>query len=90
MRLAQRPQHSDPVRLEPVAPRSRVKLSTTEPLRSLLLSWVSGIKKLKISCDLSDSHEISKFSSFLSVTSESMCTKYWLTACSSLPRKKCG
>ena len=23
----------------------------------------------------------------LSVTSESMCTKYWLTACSSLPRK---
>ena len=23
-------------------------------------------------------------------TSESMCTKYWLTACSSLPRKKCG
>ena len=24
----------------------------------------------------------------LSVTSESMCTKYWLTACSSLPRKK--
>ena len=26
----------------------------------------------------------------LSVTSESLCTKYWLTACSSLPRKKCG
>ena len=26
----------------------------------------------------------------LSVTSESMCKKYWLTACSSLPRKKCG
>ena len=27
----------------------------------------------------------------LSVTSESMCTKYWLTACSSLPiKKKCG
>ena len=26
----------------------------------------------------------------LPVTSESMCTKYWLTACSSLPRKKCG
>ena len=26
----------------------------------------------------------------LSVTSESMRTKYWLTACSSLPRKKCG
>ena len=26
----------------------------------------------------------------LSVTSESMCLKYWLTACSSLPRKKCG
>ena len=24
----------------------------------------------------------------LSVTSESMCTKYWLTACSRLPRKK--
>ena len=24
----------------------------------------------------------------LSVTSESMCTKYWLTACSSLSRKK--
>ena len=24
----------------------------------------------------------------LSVTSESMCMKYWLTACSSLPRKK--
>ena len=26
----------------------------------------------------------------LSVTRESMCTKYWLTAKSSLPRKKCG
>ena len=26
----------------------------------------------------------------LSVTSESMCTNYWLTASSSLPRKKCG
>ena len=26
----------------------------------------------------------------LSVTSESMCTNYRLTACSSLPRKKCG
>ena len=26
----------------------------------------------------------------LSVTSESMCTMYWLTTCSSLPRKKCG
>ena len=26
----------------------------------------------------------------LSVTSESLRTKYWLTACSSLPRKKCG
>ena len=26
----------------------------------------------------------------LSVTSESMCMKFWLTACSSLPRKKCG
>ena len=26
----------------------------------------------------------------LSVTSESMCTNYWLTACSSLPRKKYG
>ena len=26
----------------------------------------------------------------LSLTSESMCMKYWLTACSSLPRKKCG
>ena len=26
----------------------------------------------------------------LSVTSESMCTNYWLTACSSLPGKKCG
>ena len=25
----------------------------------------------------------------LSVTSESMCTKHWLTACSGLPRKKC-
>ena len=26
----------------------------------------------------------------LSVTSESMCANYWLTACSSLSRKKCG
>ena len=26
----------------------------------------------------------------LSSTSESMCIKYWLTACSSLLRKKCG
>ena len=26
----------------------------------------------------------------LSVTSESMFTNYWLSACSSLPRKKCG
>ena len=29
-------------------------------------------------------------SNSLGVTSESMCTNYWLTACSSLPRKKCG
>ena len=41
-------------------------------------------------------HEIisTSFSSLqeglLSVTSESMYTNYWLTACSSLPRKKCG
>ena len=28
--------------------------------------------------------------SSMSVTSKSMCTNYWLTACSSLPRKKCG
>ena len=26
----------------------------------------------------------------LYVTSKSMCTKYWLTACSSFPSKKCG
>ena len=26
----------------------------------------------------------------LSVTSKSMCTNFWLIACSSLPRKKCG
>ena len=26
----------------------------------------------------------------LSVTSKSICTKYWFTACSSMPRKKCG
>ena len=26
----------------------------------------------------------------LSITSVRMCTNYWLTACSSLPRKKCG
>ena len=26
----------------------------------------------------------------LYITSESMCTNYWLTACPSLPRKKCG
>ena len=26
----------------------------------------------------------------LSVTSETMCMSYWLTACSSLPRKECG
>ena len=30
------------------------------------------------------------FKKGLAVTSESMCTKYWLTACSSLRRKKCG
>ena len=29
-------------------------------------------------------------SGLLSVKSESMCTNYWLTACSSLPRKTCG
>ena len=27
---------------------------------------------------------------FLSVTSESTCTKYWFTTCSSLPSKNCG
>ena len=30
------------------------------------------------------------FNRLLLVTSESVCTKYWLTACSSLTRKKCG
>ena len=36
------------------------------------------------------SAESFKIEGLLSVTSESMCTKYWFTACSSLPRKKCG
>ena len=36
MCLAQGHNAVTPVRLEPAAPRSRVKLSTTEPLRSLL------------------------------------------------------
>ena len=31
------------VRLEPAAPRSRVKHSTTEPLRSLVGAWVGGL-----------------------------------------------
>ena len=35
-------------------------------------------------------HEIISTVILLSDTSESMCTKYWLTAYSSLPRKKCG
>ena len=39
-----------------------------------------------IICSLPLSH----LRELLSVTSESMCTKYWLIACSSLPRKKCG
>ena len=26
----------------------------------------------------------------LSIKSQSMCMKYWLTACSSFPRKECG
>ena len=34
MCLAQGPQRSDAVRLEPATPRSRVEHSTTEPLRS--------------------------------------------------------
>ena len=32
-----------PVRLEPAAPRSRVKYSTTEPLRSHAIGW--GVEK---------------------------------------------
>ena len=38
MCLAQGPDAVTPVRLEPAAPRSRVKHSTTEPLRSQELS----------------------------------------------------
>ena len=34
-----------PVRLEPAAPRSRVKHSTTEPLRSRMLSVSSHLSK---------------------------------------------
>ena len=34
MCLAQGPQHIDAIRLEPAAPRSQVKHSTTEPLNS--------------------------------------------------------
>ena len=37
MCLAKGPQRSDASRLEPAAPRSRVKHSTTEPLRSLVI-----------------------------------------------------
>ena len=33
------------VRLEPAVPRSQVKHSTTEPLRSLMLSWIEHEKK---------------------------------------------
>ena len=33
---------------------------------------------------------VESFKKGCAVTSESMCAKYWLTACSSLPRKKCG
>ena len=36
MCLAQGPQRTDPVRLEPMASLSRVMHSTTEPLRSLI------------------------------------------------------
>ena len=48
MCLAQRHNAVTPVRLEPAAPQSRVKLSTTEPLRSHWLLVVSSnyLKKI--------------------------------------------
>ena len=47
MCLAQGPQHSDAGEAEFAAPRSRVKHSTTEPLRSLLNIWFNIKKKQK-------------------------------------------
>ena len=35
-----------PVRLEPVAPRSRVKHSTTEPLRSLITHIIEPVHEI--------------------------------------------
>ena len=48
MCLAQGPNTVTPVRLEPSAPRSRVKHSTIEPLRSQYVSFESKIRLYKI------------------------------------------
>ena len=50
MCLAQGHNAVTPVRLEPVAPRSRVKHSTTEPLRSV--SWKQTMCNLREQFDL--------------------------------------
>ena len=41
-------------------------------------------------CLTSDPGVVSSIPVRLSATNESMCMKYWLTACSSLPRETCG
>ena len=74
-----------------VDPEQQVASLIAEPgVKSLILSWCHTSMEIN--------HEIIStvilllplIQEGLSVTSESMCSKYWLTAQSSLPRKKCG
>ena len=78
-----------------VDPEQQVANLIAEPgVKSLILPWCHT--SMEINCEIF-SMVILLFlliqEGWLSVTSESnqnMCTKYWLTAQSSLPRKKCG
>ena len=67
MCLAQGPQHNDAVWLEPAAPRSRVKHSTTEPLRSLLHICDQRSFALVVKLNNTDVHKVCRLAEGLTL-----------------------
>ena len=75
----------------------KCSMISTRPCQWWSLNWFEYLMNPILSWRLIMKWFLRSFSPFrwfiqeglLSVTSESMCTNYWLTACSSLSRKKC-
>ena len=69
-------------------------LTADQGVASLILAWSHTFMEIDheiiSTVILLPSTELIIQEGLLSVTSESMYTKNWLTTCSSLPKKKCG